>query len=79
MVDNRWWRWQEVNDNFGINLSEDVNVIYYEMYSDWSWSDQLTIFEEDDRIYYNEGDEWFPQATNIEDAIQMMLNFEANL
>lgn len=37
------------------------------------------IFEEDGRIYYNEGDEWFPQVTTIEDAIQMMLDFENNL
>lgn len=39
MVDNRWWRWQEVNQNFNINLPEDTDVIYYEIYSDWSWSD----------------------------------------
>lgn len=80
IADNRWWRWQEVNDHFGIHLSEDIDVIYFETVYDYSWSDCLTIYEEDGRVYYNEGfDDWIPFPTTMEDAIQMMLDFEKSL
>jgi hypothetical protein len=78
-VENKYWRWAEVQEHFGIELDPDIEVIYYETYWDYSWSDALVIYEENDRVYYNEGDDWIPFPTTMEDAIQMMIDFEKSL
>ena len=76
---NEWYRWVEVKDIYGIELGPEKDVIYCESYSDWSWGNCLTIYEEEGRTWYVEGDEWNPQPCTIEDAIAMMLNFEEDI
>jgi hypothetical protein len=68
--------WFDVNAlaDWGINLPDNVNLLYSKQISDWSWAEILIVYEVEGSFYYI--DDNVPFAARQEEVLQMMIGFE---
>lgn len=59
------------------DLPESAEVIYFDSYSDWSWSSVLLVYQLWGKIYIQDNvDRWCPYETDDDRALEAMVDFE---
>lgn len=55
---------------------EEFELIHYDSWSDWSWSDEIWVFQKGDKVFINEDSDWNPYEVTPDEALAMMMDFD---
>ncbi len=67
----------EIEQLWGVRLPDNVELLYYNSYSDWSWGAVLIVYQQENKYFVMYNTEvWDSQEVTQEQALTYMLNFE---